>query len=51
MADINYDNALTIKALAKSIGELSLSSHSKCETEDTINIILDKIVFLANKIK
>ncbi len=48
----NESRARMIKALSKSVGELSLSSHAKGDTiGETIQVILERIRWLAREIK
>ena len=47
----NESRARTIEKLSKSIGELSLSAHGKVDMEATIQVILDRIRWLAREIK
>ena len=48
----NESRARTIKALSKSVGELSLSSHKAGDTiGETIQVVLERIRWLAREIK
>lgn len=54
MKNPNADNecrARIIKALSKSVEELSLSAHAKSDIDTTIETILERIRFLAKEIK
>ena len=54
MTNPNADNECRgriIKVLSKSVEDLSLSAHAKTDTDTTINIILERIRFLAEEIK
>ena len=54
MKNPNADNecrARIIKALSKSVEELSLSAHVKTDVDATIKTILERIRFLAKEIK
>lgn len=54
MKNPNVDNecrARIIKALSKSVEDLSLSAHQKTKIDETIEIILERIQFLAKEIK
>jgi len=54
MKNPNADNecrARIIKALSKSIENLSLSAHQKTMVDKTIETILERIQFLAKEIK
>lgn len=54
MKSPNADNecrSRIIRALSKSVGDLSLSAHGKVDIRTTIEMILERIRFLAKEIK
>ena len=54
MKNPNADNECRgriIKALSKSVGDLSLSAHADTDVNTTIKTILGRIKFLAREIK
>ncbi len=54
MKNPNADNECRgriIKALSKSVGDLSLSAYQKTKVDETIETILERIRFLAKEIK
>jgi len=46
----NESRSRIIKLLSKSVGDLSLSAHQKTKIDETIEILLERIQFLAKEI-